>query len=259
MTVDKNGNINGSHFEDHSTSLNDHLNNTHHFNIERNGATINIHAIDKDGNRLFTHKMWTKHNSRETDGSAKWLHSATLNKQQNESIEENMSLKDLTHNILNGNLNEAVESFKSLMAEKTLQKIEEKKKGRYDKDLDKNHNGKLDADDFKILRGEKDHKCTAACEETELDEVNKGYSPGWMLKKDPKLGQKIKDTKKAYKELKKEETDLEAQLSEVLDPSQGVKAYIDDFQKSDDPRFAGDSKEQRRKRAIAAYYSAKKK
>ena len=96
-------------------------------------------------------------------------------------------------------------------------------------------------------------------EETELDEVNKGYSPGWMLKKDPKLGQKIKDTKKAYKELKKEETDLEAQLSEVLDPSQGVKAYIDDFEKSDDPRFAGDSKEQRRKRAIAAFYAAKKK
>ena len=58
---------------------------------------------------------------------------------------------------------------------------------------------------------------------------------------------------------KNESVDLEAQLNEVLDPSQGVKAYIDDFQKSDDPRFSGDSKEQRRKRAIAAYYSAKKK
>lgn len=45
------------------------------------------------------------------------------------------------------------------------------------------------------------------------------------------------------------------QVNEVLKPSMGAKAYIDDFIKSKNPKFSGDSKEQRRKRAIAAYYS----
>lgn len=47
-------------------------------------------------------------------------------------------------------------------------------------------------------------------------------------------------------------------IDEHLSPSMGVKAYIDDFQKSDNPRFAGKSKDERRKQAITAFYSAKK-
>ena len=54
-----------------------------------------------------------------------------------------------------------------------------------------------------------------------------------------------------------EET-VEDALNEVLNPSMGVKAYIDDFIKSDDSRFTGDSKEKRRERAIAAFYNDKK-
>jgi len=50
--------------------------------------------------------------------------------------------------------------------------------------------------------------------------------------------------------------DLE--INEALKPSMGVKAYIDDFVKSDDPRFKGASKKDRIKRALAAYYSAKR-
>ena len=50
--------------------------------------------------------------------------------------------------------------------------------------------------------------------------------------------------------------DLE--INEVLKPSMGVKAYIDDFVKSDNPRFKGASKKDRIKRALAAYYSAKR-
>lgn len=50
--------------------------------------------------------------------------------------------------------------------------------------------------------------------------------------------------------------DLE--INEVLKPSMGVKAYIDDFVKSDDPRFKGASKKERMKRALAAFYSAKR-
>lgn len=76
MSVDNNDKANGHHFEDHSVSLNDHLNNAHHFHIDRTGATVKIHAKDKDGNTLFTHRLWTKHNSRASDSSTKWLHAA---------------------------------------------------------------------------------------------------------------------------------------------------------------------------------------
>jgi len=42
-----------------------------------------------------------------------------------------------------------------------------------------------------------------------------------------------------------------------LNKNTPVGEWIRDFQNSDDPRFSGDSKEQRRKRAIAAYMKAK--
>ena len=50
----------------------------------------------------------------------------------------------------------------------------------------------------------------------------------------------------------------ESYIEEKLSVEDGVKAWIDDFIKSDDPRFEGKSKEERRKQAIAAFYSAKK-
>lgn len=132
MTVDKNNNINGSHFEDHSTSLNDHLNNTHHFDIERNGATVNIHAIGHDGKRLFTHKMWSKHNSRETDGTTKWLHKADLPSSKNESILYNlgiqMSIRKMIEEIFSGKLTESTDSFKRLISEKIQGKLKTCKK-----------------------------------------------------------------------------------------------------------------------------------
>lgn len=46
-------------------------------------------------------------------------------------------------------------------------------------------------------------------------------------------------------------------LAEVLNPSMGAGEYIKDFEKSKNPKFAGKSKEQRKKQALAAYYSAK--
>jgi hypothetical protein len=218
MTVDKNNNINGNHFEDHSTSLNDHLNNAHHFDIERNGATLNIHAVDKSGKKLFTHKMWTKHNSRESDGTTKWLHKTSIPaKGKHEMVEE------MLDKVIGNNLVESTDSFKAVLSNKIAARLLEAKKSiyseRYDKDLDKNKNGKIDADDFKKLRAKKQkHVCTAACNE-----------------------------------------EIEAALNEVLNPSMGVKAYIDDFIKSDDSRFSGDSKEKRRQRAIAAFYNDKNK
>ncbi len=83
--------------------------------------------------------------------------------------------------------------------------------------------------------------------------------PGWMLRKDPELAKKLKDAQARIKARKEAATQKEeVELDEVLKPSMGVKAYIDDFIKSDDPRFKGASKKERMKRALAAYYAAKR-
>jgi hypothetical protein len=47
-------------------------------------------------------------------------------------------------------------------------------------------------------------------------------------------------------------------IDEKLKPSMGIQAYIKDFIKSDDPKFKGESKKERIKRAAAAFYQAKK-
>lgn len=47
-------------------------------------------------------------------------------------------------------------------------------------------------------------------------------------------------------------------LQEVLKASTPVKTWIDDFINSDDPKFSGKSKEERRKMALGAYYGAQK-
>ena len=51
---------------------------------------------------------------------------------------------------------------------------------------------------------------------------------------------------------------LDEQIDEVLKPSMGAGAYIDDFVKSKNPKFAGKSSDKRREMALAAYYAAKK-
>ena len=50
----------------------------------------------------------------------------------------------------------------------------------------------------------------------------------------------------------------EGAIDEKLKPSMGVQSYIKDFTKSDDPKFEGESKKERIKRAVAAFYQAKK-
>ena len=108
-------------------------------------------------------------------------------------------------------------------------------------------------------------------EEVELDEMDKTQRPpgrGSENEYDPSggefMGKQIRHKEitkkgldvlnKSYSNVKKEEVELD----EVLKPSMGVKAYIDDFIKSDDPRFKGASKKERMKRALAAYYAAKR-
>ena len=55
------------------------------------------------------------------------------------------------------------------------------------------------------------------------------------------------------------ESEIDSLINEVLKASDDAGKWISDFIKSDDPRFKGDSKEQRKKRALAAYYAAQKK
>ena len=64
--------------------------------------------------------------------------------------------------------------------------------------------------------------------------------------------------RKAIKEKLLEST-VEEPLTEKLEVSQGIKAWIDDFQKSDVPQLKGKDKEMRRKMAIAAFKSAERK
>ena len=89
--------------------------------------------------------------------------------------------------------------------------------------LDKNKNGKLDKQDFEMLRGGKWKSVSA-----------KGSDGKW-----------------ASKDVK-EET-----IEEKLNPSMGAAAYIKDFVDSKDPRFDGKTKKERMKQALAAYYAAK--
>jgi hypothetical protein len=48
-------------------------------------------------------------------------------------------------------------------------------------------------------------------------------------------------------------------LKEALDPNDDADVWIDDFVKSDNPKFSGKSKEQRIKMALGAWYAAQKK
>lgn len=345
MTINpKTNQADSHHFEDHSTHLNNILDNTHHFNISKGGGTVHIDAHDKDGKHLYRFSQWSKAGSRKIDKTTKVLvkqegpkpalhekptgevsapkkastkktttpkKDLQVNSTQNNPHWNEKAIGEMLDQVMGNNLVESTDTFKSTLSNKIAAKLLEAKKGlyseRFDKNLDKNHNGKLDADDFKKLRAsKKQNKCTATCEETVEEGIGSmlGLSttkgkPDW--KKAPKwathLGRthegafhwldknteltnkssdsyypnagKIKfsghvDTKKGigYVEQKptNEETikQMEDALNEVLNPSMGVKAYIDDFIKSDDSRFTGDSKEKRRQRAIAAFYNDKK-
>jgi hypothetical protein len=88
----------------------------------------------------------------------------------------------------------------------------------------------------------------------------KGANDAYQLAKKRTAG-----IKQAKAKLNKEGLDLFSEreidmlISEVLKASDDAGKWISDFTKSDDPRFSGDSEEQRKKRALAAYYAAQKK
>jgi len=135
------------------------------------------------------------------------------------------------------------------------------------KKLDKNHNGELDSQDFKILRKE---------ETEELDEIHRMKTK--LNKLDPFSNrsvarQKLSNLMKSGKargaliankmrtlnmgdDLDQEDLDA---LHEVLSKDAKAGDYISDFVHSDNPKFDGKSKKERIKMALGAYYDTNKK
>lgn len=89
--------------------------------------------------------------------------------------------------------------------------------------------------------------------EKESDYV-KGPSDSELKKIETEKKKKVKEDLDIFSE-----KEIDSLINEVLKASDDAGKWISDFVKSDDPRFKGDSKEQRKKRALAAYYAAQKK
>jgi hypothetical protein len=168
---------------------------------------------------------------------------------------------------------------KDPIAEAVKEVMEASLKGNQ-KVLDKNKNNKLDADDFKILRGEKKAK------EDGMKESSNPFSPDYKSQMPSKPGEKAGfDSKKistgtvytkkhkaepAEKESQKEdfsyfkdklaealmeERVIDELINEVLSKDASAGDWIHDFVHSDDPKFKGKSKAKRKEMALAAYYA----
>jgi len=152
------------------------------------------------------------------------------------------------------------------------EEVQEELKGNQSK-IDANHNGKIDGQDFAILRGKKKVKTEG------MEFANKLISsiaerdegkPGLMFKKIASKAAKEYDSKEAgnrvagfirKKVLAKEdisEEQLDEMINEVLSKDASAGDYIHDFVHSKNPKFAGKSTAERKKMALGAYYGAQK-
>jgi hypothetical protein len=131
-------------------------------------------------------------------------------------------------------------------------------KGKQHK-LDKNKNGKLDAEDFKALRKE----------ETEQTEESYDFNRAALAKQRlmnlRKAGGRVRGATLAnlmraagIREEELDDQDLD-QLDEVLGKDATASDWISDFVHSDNPKFEGKSKKERIKMALGAYYNTTKK
>jgi hypothetical protein len=102
------------------------------------------------------------------------------------------------------------------LTKEDTEQVDEALKGNQHK-IDKNHNNKIDAQDFKILRGKK------------------------SLKK--------------FKEEHDENSIIDQMINEVLSKDASAGKWIHDFVHSDNPKFAGKSKAKRKEMALGAYYA----
>jgi hypothetical protein len=145
----------------------------------------------------------------------------------------------------------------------------EELKGKQHK-LDVNKNGKVDGDDLAKLRSTKE----------EVENVEEGWDDMLKYVKDKNGpqpnggsgkkqgtrygGQKQKEDESDKRKEQNEELDvfsdkeIDMLINEVLSKDASAGEWISDFVKSDNPKFAGKSKEQRKKQALGAYYAAQR-
>jgi hypothetical protein len=135
-----------------------------------------------------------------------------------------------------------------------------------DEDLDLGHQD----DEPHMLKAELAHIAKYAIELYKMVDQFEGPQevdfPAWWQSKITTARNMISSAKH-YLEFELEEPKIDAMvdvaseegaLDEKLKPSMGVDSYIKDFTKSKDPKFKGESKKERIKRAVAAFYQAKK-
>ena len=163
------------------------------------------------------------------------------------------------------------------------------------KKIDKNHNNKIDSGDFEILRGEKKEKkvseeidvkdrttdtLAGRVKTDKKDDVGPGgnfnstkvrFHAGPDNSDDSqidsvadtikstqnkvKLGMKESTTLKGFKLRFEENSIYDQMINEVLSKDASAGDWIHDFVHSDNPKFEGKSKAQRKKMALAAYYA----
>lgn len=162
--------------------------------------------------------------------------------------------------------------------------MKEELKGNQHK-IDVNHNDKIDGQDFAILRGKKKvkesfntrlaEKWKTMKEKKDMvmpEEVRKSDVPAYLRKAKGDTPLTVADVKgpkkdsisapenlaKNRNEWKEDVDYTEEQLDEMLNEVLGKDAtagdWIHDFVHSDNPKFAGKSKAERKKMALGAYY-----
>jgi hypothetical protein len=131
--------------------------------------------------------------------------------------------------------------------------VDEELKGNQHK-IDKNKNNKIDAEDFKMLRKEElkgnQHKIDA-------NKNNKIDAHDFQLLRGKK---KVKEDTFAGKLLNSlaESEEIQKEINEVMKKDATASDWINDFLHTDNPKFDGKSKAERKNMALAAYYSMKK-
>ena len=161
------------------------------------------------------------------------------------------------------------EPMKKAIADKSMK---EELKGNQHR-IDANNNNKIDAQDFKILKAKKKVKEGREFTEKLLETVRKSDVPAYLRKAkgdtpltmaDVKAPKKdtISDPKNLAKarneEVELTEEQLDEMINEVLGKDATAGDWISDFVHSDNPKFAGKSKAERKKMALGAYYGAQK-
>ena len=154
------------------------------------------------------------------------------------------------------------ESMKKAIADKE-KGVKEELKGNQDK-IDANHNNKIDGQDFKILRAKKKvtedmhfaKKLLEAQKMKQSPAKNQDVADKSYLKDKPGVKSDLKNLGRFLtgKKETNEELEIDNEINEVLSKDATAGDYIHDFIHSDNPKFAGKSKAERKKMALGAYY-----